>query len=98
MSAGETSTVMTRTVLEVVPDAALKLCYCKLTVTRTDVYGRILLLLHQLEVIQVHIFMFFDLYLRYSLGIGEATRWLERQIKKLTLNGLRSFIWEQRKI
>ena len=29
--------------VEIVSDAALKLRYCKLTVTRTDVYGRILL-------------------------------------------------------
>ena len=28
--------------VEIVSDAALKLCYCKLTVTRTDVYGGIL--------------------------------------------------------
>ena len=61
MPAGEKSTVLTRTVLEVeiVSDAALKLSYCKLIVTRTDVYGRILLLLHQLEVIQVYIFYVF---------------------------------------
>ena len=30
-------------------DSPLKLCYCKLTITRTDVYGRILMLLEQLE-------------------------------------------------
>ena len=35
--------------VEIMSDAALKLCYCKLTVTRTDVYGRILLLLQHLE-------------------------------------------------
>ena len=35
--------------VEIVSDAALKLRYCKLTVTRTYVYCSILLLLQQLE-------------------------------------------------
>ena len=35
--------------VEIVSDSALKLRYCKLTVTRTDVYGGLLLLLQQLE-------------------------------------------------
>ena len=34
-------------VVEIMSDTALKLRYCKHTVTRTDVYGRILLLLQQ---------------------------------------------------
>ena len=35
--------------VEIMSDAASKLHFRKLTVTRTDVYGRILLLLQQLE-------------------------------------------------
>ena len=40
--------------VEIMSDATLKLQYNKLTVRRTDVYDKILLLLQQLEVIGSH--------------------------------------------
>ena len=56
--------------VEIMSDTALKLRYFKLTVTRTYVYGRILLLLQQLEDI---LFSCSQAIVKYSVEISLTT-------------------------